>query len=98
MATLLPDAQITRTQLKGYRVFLFSQDHPHPPHVHFGERQRISAWDLTSRACRDEDGFSSREIAEQRTLLVTYADAIWRNWNAYWQAQQAGCQPGQRGN
>ena len=87
MANLLPDTRITRAQLKGYRIFLFSHDHPHPPHVHFGKRKRVSAWDLTSVECRDEDGFSSREIAEQRTLLIRYEDAIWRNWYAHWKNQ-----------
>lgn len=88
MATLLPNDDVSRTALRGYRIFIYSHDHPHPPHVHFGKRRRVSAWDLTTRTCRDEDGFSSREIAEQRTLLETYADAIWNSWNAHWQGRQ----------
>ena len=87
MATFLPDATITRTQMKGYRVFLYSHDHPHPPHVHFGKHRRVSAWDLSLLECRDEDGFSSSEIAKQRRLLKKHVDAIWRNWNEHWKKQ-----------
>ena len=32
-----------RRQLKRYRIFIFSHDHPHPPHVHFGRKKRFSS-------------------------------------------------------
>lgn len=89
MATLLPDANITREHLKGYRVFLFSHDHPHPAHIHFGKGTRVSAWDLTLQICRDRDGFSSTEIAEQRRLLKTFAEAILRSWNEHWKKHRS---------
>jgi hypothetical protein len=87
MATLLPNDEVPRRGLKGYRVFIFSHDHPHPPHVHIGKDRRFSSWDLPSGECRDEDGFSSSEIRKQHTLLETHRDAILRSWHDHWQRQ-----------
>jgi hypothetical protein len=53
-------------QLKGYRIFIFSHDHPHPPHVHFGKRKRFSSWDLVLLTCVSKDGFWSREIDREK--------------------------------
>src|ERR1700722_121063 len=39
MATLLPNSSVSRQKLKGYRVFVFSHDHPLPAHIHFGKRR-----------------------------------------------------------
>jgi hypothetical protein len=74
--------------LKGYRIFIFSHDHPHPPHVHFGKRKRVSSWDLTLKICHEEDGFSATEIREQRRMLIDLQDAIWRSWHEHWQRQK----------
>ena len=87
MAALLPNDEVPRGNLKGYRVFIFSHDHPHPPHVHFGKGRRFSSWDIASNECREEDGFSSPEIREQRKLLVEHRDAILRSWHEHWQRQ-----------
>jgi hypothetical protein len=88
MATLLPNDEVPRDALKGYRIFIFSHDHPHPPHVHFGKGRRFSSWDLASGECRDEGDFSSSEIRTQSKILETYRDAIWRSWNEHWQRQE----------
>ena len=88
MATLLPNDEVPRSQLKGYRVFIFSHDHPHPPHVHFGKGRRFSSWDLSSATCVQSGGFSSSEIRVQRTILLDLGDVIWRAWNDHWQRQQ----------
>jgi hypothetical protein len=88
MATLLPNTEVKRDALKGYRIFIFSHDHPHPPHVHFGKGKRVSSWDLATGAAIEEDGFSSSEIREQRTILTKFRDPIWRAWHAHWQRQQ----------
>jgi|ERR1041384_1043546 hypothetical protein len=88
VATLLPNDEVPRHALQGYRIFIFSHDHPHPPHIHIGKRRRFSSWDLTTAVCMDDDGFSSSEIREQRTILLTHRDAIWRSWHEHWQRQQ----------
>jgi hypothetical protein len=88
MATLLPNDEVPRDALKGYRIFIFSHDHPHPPHVHFGKGRRFSSWDLVTGEVRDEDGFSSSDIRTQSKILETYRDAIWRSWNEHWQRQE----------
>lgn len=88
MATLLPNAEVTSSELRGYRIFIFSQDHPHPPHVHVGKGKRFSSWNLTSVWCADPDGFSSQELRVQRTIISENIEAIWRTWNDYWQRQQ----------
>ena len=88
MATLLPDDQVTAHDLRGYRIFVFSHDHPHPPHVHLGKGNRYSSWDLITLECVDRGGFSPSEIRTQRIILVKYLDAIWRNWHAHWQRQR----------
>jgi hypothetical protein len=90
MATLLPNDEVPQQDLQGYRIFIFSHDHPHPPHVHFGKGKRFSSWDLNSGFCRDEDGFSSSEIRNQHTILTEFRDAIWRSWHAHWQRQNRG--------
>ena len=59
MATLLPNANVTSHQLKGYRVFIFSHDHPHPPHVHFGRKKRFSRWDIQQLICTDPMAFQN---------------------------------------
>ena len=87
MPTLLPNEDVPRHALKGYRIFIFSHDHPHPAHVHFGKGRRVSSWDLVTVMCIDEGGFSSSEIREQRTILVEYRDEIWGAWHEHWQQQ-----------
>jgi hypothetical protein len=62
MATLLPNDEVSREDLRGYRIFIWSHDHPHPPHVHFRKGKQVSSWDLESGTCVDEDGFSSSDI------------------------------------
>jgi hypothetical protein len=88
VATLLPNAEVSRSALRGYRVFIFSHDHPHPPHVHFGKGRRFSSWDVVTAACIDEDGFSSADIRQQRKMLVEHRDAIVRSWHEHWQRQE----------
>ena len=88
MATLLPNDEVPRHALHGYRIFIYSHDHPHPPHVHFGKGHRVSSWDLVTAECTEEDGFSSSEIREQCTILAEYLDAIWRAWHDHWEHQQ----------
>jgi hypothetical protein len=80
MATLLPNDEISSNDLRGYRVFIFSHDHPHPPHVHFGKGRRYSSWDIVSAECSDSDHFSKTELREQRRILVNNREAIWRSW------------------
>jgi hypothetical protein len=89
VATLLPNDEVPPPRLQGYRVFLFSHDHPHPPHVHFGKGRRFSSWDIQTLVCRDADGFSSSELRMQRKLLVELLDPILRSWHEHWQRQQA---------
>ena len=69
MATLLPDDRVSRDDLKGHRIFIYSHDHPHPPHVHVGKADRVSDWRLDPLTCLDRDGFSASEIKDQRKLL-----------------------------
>jgi hypothetical protein len=88
VATLLPNDEVTRSAVQGYRVFIFSHDHPHPPHVHFGKGRRYSSWDLVTGQCQDEGGFSAAEIRRQRKILTEHRDAIWRSWHEHWQRQQ----------
>jgi hypothetical protein len=87
MATLLPNFRVSRRQLKNYRVFIFSHDHPYPPHVHFGKRKRYSSWHINLLQCVDDDGFSASDIAVQRSLLVEYRDEIIKSWHEHWQKQ-----------
>lgn len=70
--------------MRGYRVFLWSHDHPVPPHVHVGKRERVSDWRLESLECVDPDGFSAVEISEQRRLLRRYRDTILVKWKEHW--------------
>lgn|GEM_PF-6836774 len=53
MATLLPNIEVSKSDLKGYRIFIFSHDHPHPPHVHIGKGKRYSSWHLVTLLCED---------------------------------------------
>lgn len=87
MATLLPNDEVPRRALHGYRVFIFSHDHPYPPHVHFGKGRRYSSWDLVTGLCHDEDGFSSSDLRLQATILKAHHDAILRSWHDHWQRQ-----------
>jgi hypothetical protein len=87
LATLLPNDEVPRNALMGYRIFIFSHDHPHPAHVHFGKGRRFSSWDLLTTECTDEDGFSSSEIRRQRIILLVHREAIWRSWNEHWERQ-----------
>jgi Domain of unknown function (DUF4160) len=87
MATLLPNANITSHQVKGYRIFIFSHDHPHPPHVHFGRKKRFSSWDIQELICTDRDGFSKSELAVQRELLLQYLNEVLQSWQEHWQRQ-----------
>lgn len=87
MATLLPNSRITRRQLRGYRVFIFSHDHPHPPYVHFGKRRRYSSWDLILLQCIDRDGFSASDISVQEALLIEFREAILESWHEHWRNQ-----------
>ena len=88
MATLLPNEEVAAAQLHGYRVFIYSHDHPHPPHVHFRKATLVSSWDLVTLECIDRGGFSSSEIRLQARILLEYREAIFRSWNAHWQRQR----------
>lgn len=88
MATLLPNEAVTASALRGCRIFIFSHDHPHPPHIHIGKKRRTSKWELAALECIDPDGFSSSELRTQRKMLETWQLEIWRAWNAYWEAQR----------
>ena len=90
MPTLLPNDEVPRDRLQGYRVFIWAHDHPHPPHVHFGKRERVSGWNLGTGRCVDEDGFSASEVREQGKILAEYRGAIVRSWNAHWQRRRGG--------
>jgi hypothetical protein len=87
MATLLPNSRVARRVMKGYRVFLFSHDHPHPPHIHVGKRKRYSSWNLDRLECVDGGGFSMRELSLQRSLLVEQRQEIIRSWHEHWDRQ-----------
>jgi hypothetical protein len=87
MATLLPNANVSRHNLKGYRIFVFSHDHPHPAHIHFGKGRRFSGWDFQRTECIDAGDFSTSELAVQRSLLIQYGDEILRSWNEHWRRQ-----------
>ena len=87
MATLLPNARVAHDRLRGYRIFVFSHDHPHPAHVHFGKSKRFSGWDILSVECTDRDGFSSADLALQRELLVQYQQEILESWHEHWHRQ-----------
>ncbi len=88
MATLLPNDEVPRDALKGYRIFIFSHDHPDPPHVHFGKGRQVSIWDLAALRCENDGGFHSSDLRDQRKILTEYRGAIWRSWHAHWQRQQ----------
>ena len=87
MATLLPNDEVRASALHEYRIFIFSHDHPHPPHIHVGKKGRTSKWDLATLECIYPDGFSSSELRTQRKMMETWQLEIWRAWNAYWEAQ-----------
>jgi hypothetical protein len=87
MATLLPNDEVTDAALHGYRIFIFSHDHPHPPHVHLRKGRRFSSWDFESLMCISRGGFSSPEIALQRRILTEFQGAIRRSWHAHWERQ-----------
>ena len=88
MAKLLPNDDVPPDALRGYRVFVWWHDHPHPAHVHLGKGRRVSSWQIAPTIeCLDEDGFSGADIREQRKLLVEHHEAIWRVWHEHWQAR-----------
>ena len=89
MAALLPNDEITREQLRGYRIFVWSQDHEHPPHIHVRKGNEYSTWDLRSLKCTDAGGFSSSELRSQHRLLREFYDQIVRSWHAHWKAKKA---------
>jgi hypothetical protein len=64
MPYLLPNDEVSRDQLKGYIIFLWAHDHPHPAHVHIRKGRCRSAWDLSTLRCVHRGNFSSSEIRE----------------------------------
>ena len=86
MAVLLPNDEVSREQLRGYRIFVWSQDHEHPPHVHVRKGRDYSTWDLRSLKCTESGGFSSSELRSQRKILQEFRDPIARSWHAHWKA------------
>lgn len=91
MAYLLPNDEVSLDKLKGYLIFLWAHDHPHPKHVHFRKSKRRSGWDLDTEECTDPDGFSLSEITQQSKILKKYRAEIWRAWNAHWEQQNSIC-------
>ena len=85
MATLLPNRSVSSHDLLGYRVFIWSHDHPIPPHVHLGKQQRYSSWDLVALECVTPDGFDRSELRDQKRLLTQYKDAILAAWHEHWE-------------
>ena len=84
MATLLPNTHVSSQDLLGYRIFIYSHDHPHPPHVHFGKQNRVSSWDIVTLECVEKDGFDRSELRDQKRLLVRYRDEILSAWHEHW--------------
>jgi hypothetical protein len=87
MATLLPDENVGASELHGYRIFVFSHDHPRPSHVHVGKGKRYSSWNIMTLQCTDSGGFPSSDIRIQRTILSAHIEAVRRSWHAHWQNQ-----------
>ncbi|HEX8325723.1 MAG TPA: DUF4160 domain-containing protein [Tepidisphaeraceae bacterium] len=86
MATLLPNTRVSAHALLGYRIFIWSHDHPIPPHVHFGKQDRVSSWDIQTLECTAPDGFDRSELRDQKRLLTKYQDAILDAWHEHWKA------------
>lgn len=84
MARLLPDEHISRDDMRGYRIFIWSEDHPYPPHVHVGRSRRVSDWRIDSLECIDGDGFTSSELRGQHTILRKYLPIICK-FHEHWQ-------------
>lgn len=87
MPILLPNQEVSRDQFKGYSVFMWSQDHRHPPHVHVRKGDRYSTWHLLSLDCLDAGEFSSSEVRHQRKLLQQFHEQVIRSWNDHWQGR-----------
>jgi len=85
LATLLPNAKVPRSRLRGYRVFVYSHDHPVPPHVHVGKGVRVSDWRLDDLKCVDPDGFDRSETLAQQKLLKEFFDEIIEAWREHWE-------------
>ena len=73
--------------MKGYHIFIWSHDHPHPPHVHFRKGKSYSTWHLQTFRCIDTGGFPLSDLRTQAKLLQKFHEEVLRSWNAHWQAQ-----------
>ncbi len=87
MSILFPNEEVSRDQMKGYRIFIWSHDHPHPPHVHLRKGKAYSTWDLRDLTCVNRGEFSSSELRAQAKLLQELHPAVLRSWHGYWQIQ-----------
>jgi hypothetical protein len=87
MPILLSNDEVSRHQLQGYSVFVWAQDHPHPPHFHVRKGDRYSTWHLHSLDCMHSGGFSSSELRQQRKLLQQFHEHVRRTWHDHWQGQ-----------
>jgi hypothetical protein len=84
MATLLPNDDVPREKMRGYRIFVWSQDHENPPHVHVRKGKEYSTWDLRSLKCVESGKFSSSQLRSQRKLLQDFYDQIVESWHDHW--------------
>lgn len=88
MAVLLPNAAVRQAKMRGYRIFVWSHDHPHPPHVHVRKGTSYSTWLLPELRCIDPGDFDSSEIRAQSKLLREFHAELLRSWHDHWQNQE----------
>ena len=93
MAVLLPNEEVSQAQMRGYRIFVWSQDHENPPHVHVRKGKSYSTWTLRPLKLVDRGEFSSSDIRLQRKLLRDFYDPIVRSFDAHWKAQKTRLSP-----
>lgn len=88
MAVLLPNEEVSQDQMRGYRIFVWSQDHENPPHIHVRKGKDFSTWNLRPLKPIDRGEFSSSDMRLQRKLLLEFYDQIMRSFDAHWKAQK----------
>ena len=66
------------------RVVVFSDDHPHPAHVHVFCAECASKWELDPLRCVQHRGCDKGTLRRIGIVLINRMDEILERWHAHW--------------
>lgn len=73
---------------RGVRIYLWSNDHPHPRHVHAAYGECSSTWDLDTLQCIKSGQCNAGDLKKVRKVLIECHDRIMENWHAEWRHRE----------